>query len=219
MNTPLIRCLFMLVLSGSSSYAPAQNKWEMAVRAFEKNDQQTPPPAQPIVFVGSSSFTIWNSLQTTFPDKPIINRAFGGSQLSDALLYADRIILAYHPKQVVIYAGDNDLAGGRSSRTVYRLFVTLFRKLRRAQPQLAVAFVAIKPSPVRWKFQANMTVTNRLIRRYLRRQQNTNFVDVVPAMLDSSTHRPIGKLFKPDSLHMNAEGYERWATLLRPVLR
>lgn len=197
----------------------SQNKWEGAIQSFERADRQTPPPAAPIVFTGSSSFTLWTDLAAQFPDKPILNRGFGGCQLSDVLHYADRVILAYRPRQVVLYAGDNDLAVGKSPREVYRLFVALFRQLRRAQPGLPVVFVAIKPSPVRWKFRLEAAETNRLVRRYLRRQRDADFVDVVPVLLDPVTQRPLPGLFKPDSLHLNAAGYQRWVPLLKPVLR
>ena len=211
--------ILQLVFLALAHAGLSQNKWETAIRAFEKTDQQTPPPKSPIVFVGSSSFTLWKDVTATFPDKPILNRGFGGSQLSDALLLADRIILAYRPKQVIIYAGDNDLAVGKTPKQVHHLFVELFQKLRQAQPDMAVAFVAIKPSPVRWKFKSKMDQTNRLIRRYIRRQTNADFVDVVPVMLDPVSQYPIAQLFKPDSLHMNAEGYKRWAILIKPILR
>lgn len=209
--------LFCLLLSTA---AFAQEKWESAIQKFEKEDRETPPPPAPIVFVGSSSFAFWTAVQASFPGKPILNRGFGGSELSDALHFADRVILAYQPKQVVIYAGENDLAvGSKNAVDVYRLFVRLFTKLRTAQPALPVAYVAIKPSPSRWKLKPEMDKTNRLIRRYLRRQRNADFIDVVPVMLDPTTQRPKPGIFKPDSLHMNAEGYQLWASLLRPILR
>jgi len=213
-----VRTLFLYLFLTTSGLA--QEKWEPAIKAFEKKDRETPPPKSPIVFVGSSSFAFWTDVQAYFPEKPILNRGFGGSELSDALHFADRVILAYKPKQVVIYAGENDLAIGKKNATdVYRLFVRLFTKLRTAQPNLPIAFVAIKPSPSRWKLKPGMDKTNRLIRLYLRRQRNAAFIDVVPVMLDPATQRPKPGIFKSDSLHMNAEGYKLWAELLRPVLR
>lgn len=211
------KLLFLLLLTTA---AQAQNKWEATIQAFEKQDRETPPPKAPILFVGSSSFLFWTDVQQYFPEKPILNRGFGGSELSDALVFADRVILAYKPRQVVIYAGENDLAmGGKKAADVCRIFVQLFEKIRKPQPDVPVAFVAIKPSPSRWKLKPEMDETNRLIGDYLSRQRNTAFVNVVPVMLDPATGRPKPGIFKPDSLHMNAEGYKLWADLLRPVLK
>lgn len=210
------KLLFLLLLA---PVAQAQNKWEATIQAFEKQDRQTPPPKAPILFVGSSSFAFWADVQAYFPQKPILNRGFGGSELRDVLHYADRVIVAYRPRQIVVYAGENDLAvGNKTPAGVYDLFVRLFTQIRGALPGVPVAFVAIKPSPSRWKLKPQMDEANRLIAEYLARQRNARFVNVVPAMLDPATGRPKPAIFKEDSLHMNAEGYKLWAELLKPVL-
>jgi len=210
------KLLFLVLLAG---VAQAQNQWEATIRAFEKQDRQTPPPKAPILLVGSSSFAFWTDVQAYFPGKPILNRGFGGSELSDVLHYADRVILAYRPRQIVVYAGENDLAvGGKTPADVRGLFVRLFAKIRQAQPGVPVVFVAIKPSPSRWKLKPRMDETNRLIAAYLARQRAGRFVNVVPVMLDAATGRPKSAIFKADSLHLNAEGYRLWAEALRPVL-
>ncbi len=210
----------LVLLLGLAMAAHAQNKWEPTIQNFEKQDRQTPPPKAPIVFVGSSSFAFWTDVQRYFPKKTILNRGFGGSELSDVLHYADRVILAYKPSQVVIYAGENDLAaGGKTPADVYGLFTQLFAKLRQAQPDVPIVFVSLKPSPSRWKLKAQQDETNRLIQEYLARQRHARFVNVVPVMLDPGTSRPKSQLFKPDSLHMTADGYQLWAELLRPVLK
>ena len=210
----------LVLLLGLVPFAHAQNKWESTIQEFEKGDRQTPPPKAPIVFVGSSSFAFWTDVQRYFPKKPILNRGFGGSELSDVLHYADRVILAYKPSQVVIYAGENDLAsGGKTPADVYTLFTQLFTKIRQAQPNVPIAFVALKPSPSRWKLKAQQDEANRLIQEYLARQRRATFVNVVPVMLDPATGRPKPQLFKPDSLHMTADGYQLWAERLRSVLK
>lgn len=210
----------LVLLLGLVPFAHAQNKWESTIQEFEKGDRQTPPPKAPIVFVGSSSFAFWTDVQRYFPKKPILNRGFGGSELSDVLHYADRVILAYKPSQVVIYAGENDLAsGGKTPADVYTLFTQLFTKIRQAQPNVPIAFVALKPSPSRWKLKAQQDEANRLIQEYLARQRRAAFVNVVPVMLDPATGRPKPQLFKPDSLHMTADGYQLWAERLRSVLK
>ena len=61
-----------------------------------------------------------------------------------------RIVLPYRPHLVVLYAGDNDLAAGRTPGDVLdddRRFVAL---VRQHGPATRIAFVSIKPSPSRW---------------------------------------------------------------------
>ncbi|MSU37228.1 MAG: hypothetical protein EXS36_19465 [Pedosphaera sp.] len=64
--------------------------FEGEIRQFEQRDATHPPPANPILFVGSSSFRLWTNLTVEFPDLPILNRGFGGAHLSDINHYFDR---------------------------------------------------------------------------------------------------------------------------------
>jgi hypothetical protein len=94
--------------------------------------------------------------RTYFPEYPIINRGFGGSGLKDAIEYEDDIIAPYHPKQVVIYSGENDIAVNISANEVLQRFTTLFNMIRRDLPDASVVYISIKPSPSRQKFMPVM---------------------------------------------------------------
>ena len=84
----------------------APDKWATAIDAYTQADVSNPPPKGGIVFVGSSSIRHWNTLAQVFPNQPVINQGFGGSELADSVFYADRIVTAYQPKTVVVYAGE-----------------------------------------------------------------------------------------------------------------
>ena len=214
-------CFSLFLLAGLCSfYATAQTlPFESEILAFEKTDKTKPPPRHPILFTGSSSIRYWDNLSDYFPGKPILQRGFGGSQISDVLRYADRIIIPYQPRQIVFYAGENDIAtGGQTGQQTYERFITLFRHIRRKLPDVSFAFISIKPSPSRRKFFSENDIANRLIEQYLSKQRNTRFVDIRPVMLQRNG-QPVPELFKSDSLHMLPEGYQRWARVLRPYLK
>jgi lysophospholipase L1-like esterase len=119
------------------------------IAAFKKMDSVLFPPRNAILFVGSSSFTMWKDVQKYFPQFTIVNRGFGGSSLSDVSRYAEDIIFPYQPKQIVIYCGENDIAGDSSvtGKMVYQRFVQLFNQIRDKMPDVPVAFISLKPSP------------------------------------------------------------------------
>lgn len=214
-----MRFFIYLLLFFSSVRTTAQTPFEKEIQAFEAQDQQSPPPTDAILFTGSSSIRFWADLPRYFPDKAVLNRGFGGSQLSDVRAFADRVIVRYQPKQVVLYAGENDIATGKqTARQTYARFVDLFRYVRKKLPQATFTFIAIKLSPSRRSFWPAMNDANRLIGRFLAKKPNAQFVDIRPAMLGPNG-QPLGDLFKSDSLHMNEKGYQRWAPVLRPYLK
>jgi lysophospholipase L1-like esterase len=189
------------------------------IQAFKKQDSVQAPPQHAILFVGSSSFQKWTDVQDYFPGYPVINRGFGGSSLPDVIRYATDIIIPYHPKQVIIYCGDNDLAASDtvSAGLVYQRFVKLFTLIRNQLPKTSVVFVSIKPSPSRMHLMPKMKEANALIKKYLETKRRTAYVDVYHTMLQPDG-KPKPELFVADSLHMNDNGYHIWQQQLKPVL-
>ncbi|MCB0666260.1 MAG: hypothetical protein KDC80_10575, partial [Saprospiraceae bacterium] len=53
-----------------------------------------------IIFTGSSSIRMWKDVAERFPDYNIVNRGFGGSQMSDLLYFLDDIVIRSKPCQV-----------------------------------------------------------------------------------------------------------------------
>jgi len=194
---------------------PAE-RWEDTIRGFEDWDRKNSFPADAVLFVGSSSIRLWPSREC-FPDLPVINRGFGGSQISDVNYYAKRIVLHYEPEVIVFYAGDNDIAGGKSAGQVfddYKKFLTLVHdKL----PATRIIFVGIKPSGSRWSLWPVMNEANMMIKDYCGRDGRLFYFDSAKPLLGDDG-RPRGELFLKDKLHLNAKGYAAWTRALRPVL-
>ena len=189
------------------------------INEFKKQDNIQFPKPNSIVFVGSSSFNFWKSMQQDFPEYPVINRGFGGSELVHAIMYADQIILPYKPKQVVIYSGENDLAVGNANADSVKVrFEKLFSIIRAQYPKVSIVYVSIKPSPSRAQLMPEMVKANGMIRDFLKKKKGTKFIDVYPLMLDAQGN-PRKELFIEDMLHMNATGYAIWIKAIKPYLK
>ena len=199
-------------------YAQQKHAFYDEIEAFKKQDSIHLPPKNGIVFIGSSSLRKWTDLEKTFAAYQAINRGFGGSTLADAIFYVNDLVDPYHPRQVVIYSGENDIAEGNvSADTVLHRFKTLFTLIRQKLPLVPVAFISIKPSPSRAKFQQTIIESNNLIKKYLRGQPKTAFINVYDLMLDNKKQmRP--ELYVEDQLHMNEKGYEIWTKAIEPYL-
>ena len=215
-----MKILLVFLLSTGVLFAQEQKPafWK-DIQSFKKKDSVSFPPPNAILFVGSSSFTMWKGVQKDFPSYTIINRGFGGSSLPDIIRYAGDIIFPYQPKQIVIYCGDNDLAAADSvsAQMVFKRFQNLFRLIRMNLPETDILYVAIKPSPSRWHLKNKMVEANELIRKFLKRKKQAKFVNVWKAMLGPDG-KPMSTLFLEDKLHMNASGYAIWQKLIEPHL-
>ena len=220
MNKFILLGLLYIQLFNDTVIAQTNPPFFKEIEAFKKMDLNNPPEKGSILFIGSSSFTMWKDVQNYFPGYAIINRGFGGSSLPDVIRYAADVIYPYKPSQVVIYCGENDFATSQNTNadTVLNRFSKLFGMIRKEIPEAHILFVSIKPSPSRAKYMPEMVRANELIRKYLKRRSGTGFVDVYNKMLldDGS---PMPDIFLGDKLHMNKNGYAIWQKAIQPYLR
>jgi lysophospholipase L1-like esterase len=199
--------------------APDPNRWEPAIQKFEDADKTNPPTKGGIVFVGASSIVRWN-LEESFPDlKGIaLNRGFGGSEMADAAKYANRVVVRYEPRVVVLYPGENDIARGVTAETVGAGFRQFYTTVHAALPNARIVAIGLKPTPVRWQFIDEMRKANVLIRALCEGHPNCVYVDVHPDMLGADG-KPRPELFVADGEHMTPAGYAIWNRLVRPYLK
>lgn len=191
--------------------------WAQDQARFAADDAASPPPTKPVVFVGSSSIRMWSSLASDFPGVAVLNRGFGGSEIRDSTWYAEPFILKYKPRLVVFYAGENDLASGRSPNQVREDFLAFVARLRRDQPKLRIAYISAKPSPSRVLQLGAQQQANALILTEISKLKHASYIDVASLMLDANG-QPREDLFLADRLHMNAAGYAIWRQAVAPYL-
>lgn len=192
------------------------SRFEDAIRAFEAADRERPPKMGGILFLGSSSIRLWK-LDRSFPDLQAINRGFGGSEISDSIEFAPRIVLPYRPKTIVFYAGDNDVAAGKPATRVEADFRRFAALVREKLPKTRILFVSIKPSLARWKLVEVMRDANRRIRSFCDEDELLGYVDIDRPMLGEDG-RPRPELFASDGLHLSDAGYKLWTEKVRSAL-
>ena len=211
-----LTCMLILALAATVSAEDPAERWEKTIQKFEEADRQQAPATGGILFVGSSSIRMWDT-DKWFPGDGVLNRGFGGSQISDVNYFADRIVLKYAPKIIAFYAGDNDVAKGKSPEQVFADFKAFLALVEKRLPQTHVLYLPIKPSLARWKMWPTMAQANSLIQRHLETRHNWHYVDTVTPMLGENG-KPRPELFLDDGLHMNDQGYKIWSGLVKPLI-
>jgi lysophospholipase L1-like esterase len=185
-------------------------RWKASFEQFDAADRAQAPPPGGVLFVGSSSIRLWDSLDKDFDKLPVvIKRGFGGSRLSDCTDHLTRLVLPYRPRLVIVYAGDNDLAEGATPDEVLDSYKRFVQGVRAELPDTRIAYLSIKPSPRRVALLEQVRATNELIRAHSASLPNTDYIDVFSRMLGPDG-RPRPELFGTDMLHLNRAGYALW---------
>lgn len=198
--------------------APADVRWQSSLAAFAKADQAQYPASGGVVFVGSSSIRLWPHLEDDFRQQPaVLNRGFGGSTLADCHALVRELVIQYKPRQVVLYAGDNDLAEGHSPAEVLASFASFVQSVRAGLPGARITYISIKPSPLRLSLLPRIRETNALIANYMQTLAEVSYIDIFSPMLNAEG-LPRPELFQNDRLHLNQAGYQLWQSVIAPYL-
>jgi lysophospholipase L1-like esterase len=170
-----------------------------------------------ILFTGSSSIRMWHNLAESFPGKNVLNRGFGGSEMSDLLYYAESLILSYKPKTIFIYEGDNDINAGRTTEQILTFADSLLKTIRKELPKAKIIFISAKPSEARWHLKAKYEDFNTKLEDWTKSRKRVYFADVWSPMLDENGNLLPGLLLE-DNLHMTEKGYSIWTNVLNRFL-
>ena len=152
---------------------------------------------------------LWSTLAADFPGESVVNLGFGGSTLAECVYYYDRLVAPCEPRALVVYAGDNDLAGGSAPEAVAEALRALLARVDARAGGIPLLFLSVKPSLARWHLIEEIRQANALARRELAGRAGSGYVDLHPAMLGSDG-RPRPELFVEDGLHLSAAGYALW---------
>ena len=204
----------MPVAQPSPEYTAAATRWKSSLSAFADADKALAPASDGVLFVGSSTIRFWTHLAQDFRQIPVvINRGFGGSTMADCSLFTSELVLRYKPRHVLVYAGDNDLAEGRTPMQVMESFARFATAVRAELPDTRISYISIKPSPSRESLLPKIRETNNIISAYVRTLGNSEYIDIFTPMLGADG-RPRQELFIADRLHMNEAGYRLWQTVI-----
>jgi lysophospholipase L1-like esterase len=211
--------LVVFLLAAASVQSQENIPFWSEVQSFKKQDSLQFPAANQILFIGSSSFTMWKDVQHFFPKHKILNRAFGGSSLTDLIRFRYDVIYPYQPKQIVMYCGENDFAGSDTVNVemVVQRFKNLFGLIRSKYAAVPFLYVSMKPSPSRVHLMNKFAEANKQIERFLEMDNKTSYADIYSRMLKADGS-PMDDIFLEDKLHMNAKGYAIWKKVLEKFL-
>jgi lysophospholipase L1-like esterase len=216
------RLNFLVFLSLFCHYLLAQNNlpFEAEIRAFERFDSIEKPAKGQILLYGSSTMRLWKTYKQDLVGHKVVNRGFGGSQMSDAVFYFDRVVLPLAPSWILLYEGDNDISNGKKSpEQVLKDFEAFMKLVEQKLPGTKVAIFTLRPSVARESLMPQQRQVNKFFKKYCKKHsKRAFFIDVYDQLL-TPAGKPNPDYLDADKLHLNAKGYEMWAKATRDFLK
>lgn len=192
--------------------------YEQAVCDIENRYDGNYPYGQ-IIMYGSSSFRFWETMEEDMAPLQVLNHGFGGATLDDALNYADRLVVDFHPKAVVIYCGTNDLGGMadgsiKNARQAFEATEALLNYISYRLPDVKIFYVASSPQPLRWSVWEEEKKCNMLVKEYCGNYEHLYYIDTEDVLINDEGYY-YKEYYLDDGLHFNEKGYEAWGSVIK----
>ena len=184
-------------------------EWEDDIAAFESEEGQ-----KPVVFYGSSSFRLWETMAEDMAPLPVVNRGYGGASLKDAAFYARRVLRPLDPRAVVLFVGGDVYLRDRSAESAVEDFRRLLAEVRAEKGDVPVVWVTLRPVLAWEEKWPEVRKLNRLVAEVAADEANVHVLDANgPLVTEGGGPRP--ELFVEDRVHLNAAGYAAWVGEIR----
>ncbi len=196
--------------------------WEQDIAALEQKTLAAAPPADAVLFVGSSSIRLWKTLAEDMAPIPVIQHGFGGAKINDVVHYVDRLVNRWSPQRVVIFVGTNDINGNDEHHLapdyIGKKLRVLLDAILAANPVTEVFYIAITPTILSWDKYDSVQRANAIAAAVCEAYENVTFIATDDLFLGANGE-PGAELFIFDGLHLNAQGYARWTSRIKPYLQ
>ena len=164
-------------------------------------------------FVGSSSVHRWTSLDRDMAPWIAHNRGINSATFADILpRFAHIDPVDGHPRAIILYAGENDIAAGLPVRTVIRQLAAFLDLRSQKFGDLPVLILSMKPSPSRAASLPDQRLFNAAVQHLIPHMPASFYADITSPLLKNGQ---LGDNYQPDGVHMNTQGYRIWADVVR----
>ena len=173
-----------------------------------------------VVMGGSSSMENWSDSTVKMAPVTTKNVGIGGTSASQWLnCYADRLIIPYNPRAVVLYVGINDIINyGKTGDETYRSLINLFEYLHERLPDAVLHYILINHVPGYYaSHKRAIDTANDKVIEYAKSHSYLNIIDA-GTVLEKDSGEYSEAYFLNDGLHMSQAGYVLWGAEVRKAV-
>lgn len=199
--------------------AAAEERWSGDIAKLEAKDLVEEHPADSVLFLGSSSIRMWDTIEADMYPYKVIRRGYGGSRFRDVSVFAERLIWPHRFGALVMFVG-NDVkgeAGDATPEQVAGWFEYIVGVAKLVEPKAPVFCLEIFPCESRWDAWPKIQEVNKALAKACADLDGVHFIHQANGYLGADG-KPIPSLYRDDKLHMSPEGYRMWSGVIKSHL-
>ncbi len=171
-----------------------------------------------VVFLGDSITQGWGlDFKGKFEGAKLANRGIGGDTTRGMLIRLESDVLVLNPGAVVMLMGTNDIEVDIAPKAIGRNFGKIIAAMKEHNPEMPIVLCRMFPSsPEKNRPRETIDEVNALFDAVVKGDPQITVIDTWMLFADEDGNAD-PRWFK-DLLHLNPEGYHRWAAAIHPVL-
>jgi len=183
--------------------------------------RSSPNDTNEIIFLGNSITAAFN-VGELLPGYMIKNRGINGNTTRDILNRLDEVC-ASHPKEVFLMIGINDIVAHIHEKKIVENIRTIVYNIHDHSPKTVIYLQSILPvtGQASKQISGDTETVNILIGKInndLKTIANDKFVLYIDLNMRFSLDGQLNEKYSWDGIHINAEGYQLWYSLIKPYI-
>lgn len=196
--------------------------WEADIAAIELQDKEQPPAKDVILFVGSSTIAMWDSISVDMAPLNVVGRGFGGAKIADWVYHFDRVFAPQSPSAVAIYLGSNDVStsfdnAAKSVDQTFNLYQQFVEKVKLHIGSNPIYLLQLKPTPGKEDYWPALNALNAKLETLASSDEQLYFIAANDVLFkaDGSIDE---SLLRFDTIHLNEKGNQLWGNRIKEQL-
>ena len=211
--------LLIVSCSPTKKFLETKEKWEKSVEDLNKLNLEITQSEDAILFIGSSSIRLWNTIEQDIEPYSSIRRGYGGAKYTDLIHFTERLVEPHNVRAVGIFVA-NDITGGDKDlkpKEVLNLVKYVIKSIQKTHKNKPIFIIETTPTPKRWRVWDKISQANDLISNFCSNKENLFFINTRNYFI-SPDGNPKDDYFRKDKLHLNKAGYSLWGNIIKESL-
>jgi len=185
----------------------SDENFNQEIAVLKRKSEQKLQKQNLIIFYGSSTIRLWNTLQKDFPTHQTLNLGFGGAFIHSLTTHFETLFQGLQPKAIVLYLGGNDLSLNLSVKEIIDQIGAFVGLVHQKFPSTIIFSISIKPSFERQDLLEVIKQINQGTFALSMQLPYLYQVQLYEALLDENQQIRSDVLLR-DGLHLNKLGYQ-----------
>lgn len=189
--------------------------YESRMATLEKEYKDAEPGG--VLIAGSSTMDYWTDWKEDIGNRLGYNVGIGGTIVEDWLYCYDRLIKPFNPSKIILFLGGNNVNGmGHTGAYTAELLKTLLNKMNTDFPTAEIYYIYPMPIPNNFgggQYTAEYANLISEMKKFVASVDYVKGIDTESSFI--SNGEPIAEYFRPDRVHLTAEGYDVFAKIIK----